>query len=301
MQLPGVGVRRYVPHTSCESALHREPVPLYSESLDIGLLWSAKAACTFAIKWFFFQEGVLAEAEAYAPWPHQYRHQVYCERPGYARSVERIPKLGPRAVKFVRSPFDRAVGGYLSYCIQAARQTSPRYVLTAKSISRHLRGKDYVSAPREVNPQHARMLRAIGRHVGREIGNGNLFSFREYVGFLGTLDLGGGDIHVRRQCHPCEREGALAELSVIHVEQAEEALPRLEDDLGLRRSDLASLQRSRHHSRRFDDAEFVGDKPFGDTLGAPVPASRWFYDEALLDAVRRLYADDVEAYGYESP
>ncbi len=154
-----------------------------------------------------FQEGLLDEAEAYAPWIHQYRQQVYCKRPGYTRSLRSIPELGPRTIKFVRDPFDRTVGAYLAFAQQAYRLASS---------------------------QHEPMLRAIGSHLGRRVGEGDLFSFREFVSFLGSQDLGSANIHVRRQVHPCEIDGELPEMTVVKIEDAQSVMPPLEISLGLK-------------------------------------------------------------------
>lgn len=285
------------PSGRCTDALTREPLPLYSDGLDIALLWNAKAACTFAIKWFFFQDGVLDEAEVYAPWPHQYRQQVYCARPGYRDALARIPELGPRALKVVRDPFERAVSSYLSYCTQADRPmaTAGRPAGAARRLRENLPIGSGASS------QHVPMLKAVGRHLGRAVGDGELFTFREWVGFLATLDLEGADIHVRRQVHPCERDGSLPELTVIRAEDAEVELPRLEEALGLRAADQTRLRRSRHHTLRVDDGHFVADEPFGGALGVAIPTTHWFYDRELVEAVGRLYGEDIETYRYEPP
>lgn len=290
-----------MPDTSseCLASLRREPIPLCSEELGIALLWNAKAACTFAIKWLYWQEGLLEEAQAYAPWPHQYRQYVYCQRPHHAECLGRIPRMGPRVIKVVRNPFDRAVGAYLSYCNQAARRTRTRHDLLARAVVRRVRGRDHLPSPDETDPQHARLLRSIGRQLGREVGNGGLFTFREFVGFLETLEIDTADMHLRSQVHPCERSGALDGISLVRVEEADREIPRLEEELGLRHADLVSLRRSRHHSERTEAASFAADSRFGDTLGTPVPASRWFYDQSLVERVGQLYREDIERYGYE--
>jgi hypothetical protein len=270
MFVPG----RSAPASKCLEALARQPVPLVSDILDVAVLWSAKAGCTFAVKWLFFQEGILEEALGYSPWPHLYRQQVYCARPAYSDKVRRIPALGPRAVKFVRNPFDRAVSSYLSYC-QAAHDRS--------------------------HPGHMPVLASVGWFVGRAVDQGERFTFREWVGFLGTLDLDAADIHVRRQVGPCERLGLLPELRTLRIEESYELLPRLEDELGLRQSNLAGLRQSGHHTRREDVATFAGDTPFGPTRGVTVPGSPAFYDASLLQAVGELYREDIERYGYTGP
>ena len=125
-----------------------------------------------------------------------------------------------------------------------------------------------------------------------------MFSFREFVAFLGDENVRRADIHVRKQVHVCERLGELTGLSVVRIEEARETLKRLEMELRLRRSDIGRLGTSRHHTSRVDVGTFVGDRQFGETAGSVVPASRAFYDAALHAEVYRIYQDDFEAYGY---
>ena len=255
----------------CRKELERAPIPLVSQTLDLAVLWSAKAGCTYAVKWMYFQEGILDEALAYAYWPHQYRQQVYYKRADYSKALRRIPELGPRAIKFVRNPFDRVVSAYLAFCQGAADMN---YLLQTP------------------------ILEDIGRHLGRPVGKGNLFTFREYVSYVGSLDLDKADIHIRRQQHPCERAGELPELTVVRVEDSRELMPGIEDRLGLRRSDHAYLRRSRHHTERLESAAFAGDTRFGVTVGVPVPPTAAFFDDELEALVTDLYRADVETYGY---
>jgi hypothetical protein len=254
--------------------LTSEPLPLFSERNGIALLWSAKAASTFAVKWMYFQEGVLDEAMAYSRWPHHYRRHVWYKRPGHRDLVQSIPELGPRAIKFVRDPYERVVSSYLSYVHQLQRR--PRL-------------------------QHLPMLWSIGWYLRRPIGGRRSFSFREFVGFLGTLDLETANIHVRVQTHPCERLGMLPEMSIVRAEESAEVLPRLEDELGLCRSDARRLGRSGHHSHREVVDAFVGDTVFHEVMTKPVPTSASFYDADLAAAVARLYHEDIARYGYEPP
>ncbi len=262
------------PRNDCLRRLEQPPIPLVSQTLDIAVLWSAKAGCTFAVKWIYFQEGVLDEALDYAYWPHQYRQHVFYKREAYAEALHSIPSLGPRAIKFVRNPFDRAVSAYLAFCQAAANMSFT---------------------------QHPKVLEAIGKHLGRPVGRGELFSFREYVSFLASVDLDVADIHIRRQVHPCEAIEALPDMTVLRVEDSTERLPIVEDQLGLRRSDQRYLRRSQHHTERLTSAAFAGDERFGETVGVPVAPTGAFFDDELVAAVSDLYAIDIESYGYPAP
>jgi hypothetical protein len=90
-------------------------------------------------------------------------------------------------------------------------------------------------------------------------------------------------------------------MRIVRVEESERSLPAIEAELGLRQSDLGSLRRSVHDTVRVPTDRFVGDEPFGETIGVPVPTSPSFYDADLRAVVGRLYAADIERYGYAFP
>ena len=52
------------------------------------------------------------------------------------------------------------------------------------------------------------------------------------------------------------------------------------------------------HPVALDVASLRGDVRFEQVLGVAVPGSASFYDEELRTDVARLYAEDLEAYGY---
>lgn len=280
----------------------------------MAILWNAKAGCTFASKWLWFQEGLLDEALSYSPWPHEYRLQVYCRRPAYPERMGRIPELGSRALKFVRDPFDRTVSAYLSFSNQAYRLGNNRQTSAAEEASlqfrrllRHPRARSLgavASDARQIYVRYRReravVLKAIGRYLGRPVGPGHPFTFREYVGYLGTLDLDRADPHIRRQISWCERLGQLPQLRIVRLEESASELPTIEDELGLRRSDLVRLRASRHHTSRRRSEEFAGDARIERTSDVEVPTTRSFYDDALIGQVADLYAEDFDAYGYPS-
>ena len=300
------------PARACLESLTDRPLPLYSDRLDVAVLWNAKAGCTFAVKWLFYHEGILDEALAYSPWVHEYRQQVYCRRPGYADKVRRIPALGPRAIKFVRNPFDRAVSSYLTFARLASPTTSPplRPILgdtlrSAARFARHPRGRTrgaLLSEGRRVytwfRREHAPVIKAISRHLDRPVGHGEGFTFREFVDALGSLDLDTANPHIKRQIGDCERLGQLPSMTVLRIEESGETLPWLEDELGLGHSDIARLSSSHHHTRRGEADGFVGDIRFDRSWEGPIPRARSFYDDALAAAVERLYGEDIETYGY---
>lgn len=256
----------------CLQSLIREPMPLCSTELKLAVLWSAKAGCTFATKWFFYHSGLLEEAMPDGKgWVHEYRSKVFFKQPGYKKIVEQITLPSMRVVKFVRNPFERAVSSYLGYCQAAHRQAGGA---------------------------HAKVLRGIHGYCGRPITRVQTFTFREFVGFLQSIDLNTCDIHFRIQTSPCERGGILPNLCIIRIEESATVLPGLEDQYGLRRSDLGSLRQSSHHALKSDNPGFFGDTQFIKTRGVDVPKARYFYDDALVADVLKIYKEDIERYSY---
>ena len=96
------------------------PQPIVDLRNKIVLLWSAKkAGSVFAIKWMFKHMGLLLEeALAFHPWIHCYRMKVFCVSDRYKAAVEDFfqSPLSYRVIKFVRSPFKRAVSSH-STCL----------------------------------------------------------------------------------------------------------------------------------------------------------------------------------------
>jgi hypothetical protein len=219
--------------------------------------------------------------------------------------------MGPRAIKFVRNPYDRVVSGYLAFCHQAHHQTSETMLPITEEpweLRRIMRDPKGASGsflrarvPRIygwLRPAHTSVLTAMEKHLGRSVRGAQGFTFREFVQVLGGLDLDGADPHIRRQVSVCEQRGQLPGLTIVRIEESAEVLPAIETELGLPHADLGRLRESGHHTERVDVAGFVGDQAFGTTLGVPVPRSGSFYDAAIATEIARIYREDLDAYGY---
>lgn len=256
---------------ACIASLLTGNPPLYWEPLRLAVFWSPKAGCTFALKWFLAQAGLLEAALRHGDWLHDYRLEVLFQQPGYLERAPYVLAPGWRRVKFVRDPFERAVSAYLAYCEAA-----------------HLGQR----------ARHDEVLSAIEAHLGRPVGEGATFSFREYVAFLESQDLDTCNPHLRRQLTGCERDGILRDLTVIRIEASRQSLPPLETALGLPHADLEAARRSAHHTTRDHSAGFVGDTVFLHAIGVPVPPSACFYDAGLRERVGALYREDLSRYGY---
>jgi hypothetical protein len=114
------------------------------------------------------------------------------------------------------------------------------------------------------------------------------FSFNQFVGYLGTIDLRHSNVHYRTQTH--ELEPQLSPGSVFL--------------LGLPQTDPQQYRISSHHAIRSlgAPAQFIGDQlfEFSDRGQASVPDYRSFYNRDLEQRVYHLYAEDFFRYGFST-
>ena len=245
------------------------PQPIVDLRNKIVLLWSAKAGSVFAIKWMFKHMGLLEEALAFDPWIHCYRMKVFCVSDRYKAAVEDFfqSPLSYRVIKFVRSPFKRAVSSYV-HVLQNAERNSD----------------------------------LVETLVGAE--QKFTFSFDQFVGYLGTIDLRNSDVHYRTQTHQLERELSPGSVFLLNLDHSMESLPRLESYLGLPQTDPQQYRISSHHATRSPGApaQFIGDQlfEFSDRGQASVPDYRSFYNRDLEQRVYHLYAEDFLRYGFST-
>lgn len=242
--------------------LLQHPIPLYSKAHDLALLWSAKAGCTFAVKWFFFQVGRLNEALSYDAWIHNYRDH-FCGAKEYGEEIEGICARETRVVKVVRNPYERAVSSYLM-AVRAGYENE-----------------------------------CLAHFLKRPVNNNEGISFHEFVDYLGTLDLRACDIHHRLQIHSAEEQGFLVVRHLIRLEESFFAIPQCEKEMGLRTSNLAGLRSSEHNTYRKEWIEYWGEVRLYRHLGSRMfPETANFYTDELREKVARLYAIDFDEYGY---
>ncbi|MGH8501278.1 MAG: sulfotransferase family 2 domain-containing protein [Gammaproteobacteria bacterium] len=243
------------------------PPPIIDSRNKLILIWSAKAGCTFAVKWMFLHMGVFEEA---FPRVHKYRVEKLYPSKEHRAAVEDFVGAPDayRAVKFARSPFKRAVSSY----IQAARF-------------------GYEDA-------------GISKFLGRKVDATSRFSFREFLRYLETVDLTKCNIHHQLQAHALERRCMLASTFLVNLDHSLQTLPKLESFLGLAQSDPRRFRESHHHTRKPQDPVngFNGDTLFDifNKAAPEMPEYRSFYDADLEAIVIRLYAQDFLRYGFSA-
>jgi hypothetical protein len=253
------------------------PQPLFSKKHNLALLWSAKAGCTFSVKWFFDKIGFLDVALFYHPWIHRFRTQVFCESVEYKRylknrnTVAELLEGEIKIIKVVCNPFSRVVSSYLA-AIKGITAAQDNYD-TEK----------------------------IRNFLGREVNEKDTFSFREFVAYLESLDISFCNIHWRIQQHKSEKVGLIVPNYIVHLENSYEQLRQIEIELGLNTSNFDELRKSAHHSKRLVELEGCFADEHFTFLDKDVafPPSKNFYDDTLKKAVANLYQVDFESYGYD--
>ena len=253
--------KRALIHEACKGPNH----PLFLEERDVAVLWSAKAGCTFAVKWFFYQRGELEQALDHSSWIHDYRTQVYRMSAAYELGVHRAEYGKFRYLRLVRNPFSRAVSSFL------------HMVRTVGDHGFH---------------------RPFNEFLGRDIEQDAGASFAEFCEFLLSIDVARCDIHYRQQAHPLETRRLIDVDHIIHLENLEQELFPLVKRYRLLPGSVAQLSASHHNTLRSESIEFVGNLPFRRTRQDIYPDYQAFYNDELVEKIRTVYAEDFGRYGY---
>ena len=235
--------------------------PLIHPQKKLCLFFSQKSGCTFATNWFFDQLGILEDARNYSTWVHHYRFDVYYKKQEYLQLITRVLGDEYKRVKLVRSPYSRAVSSF----IHAVK-------------SNYL--KDELSE-------------FLDRPVDREHG----FTFSEWVHFIDTTGVRKCNPHHRQQTERREENGTLDFHAIIRLENSYDEFRRLEQEYGLKASDLDVLSKSEHHRNREPEEGFCGDR-MHTQLDNTFNEYHAYYDDALKHMVAEIYHRDFSNYGY---
>lgn len=261
--------------TSVADPFTFEPQILLNNELKLALLWSAKSACTFSIKWFFNHLNLLDAAQYYHPWIHHYRIQVYYASHGYKKAMKAFKEEPSsfKVVKIVRNPFSRAVSSFFG-------------------IPKRYYFNDYF--PYEIKKIEKFLHRKLPSKYGETL------SFSEFIQYLEQVDISNVDIHWREQLHPLERKG-IVKPKIIKIENSHNELKEFEKSNGLNITDLSKITHSNHHLKRDTmNLEFWGEKRIKYQHNFKYPEYMNFYNESLKNQVFNIYEKDFIAYGYSS-
>ena len=236
--------------------------PLIYPEKKICLYFSAKAGCTLATKWFFYQQDLLKEALAHNAWVHEYRRSIYNKTACYKKELNQVNSKKYVRIKLVRSPYQRAVSSYI-----------------------HAVMNNHINT--EIADFLARPLTAEHR-----------FSFEEFISFLEKTGVHDCNPHNRIQALQEEQQNKLSFSYIIKLENAHAEFKEIEKKLDLKISDFESLAESHHHRIKTPSEEYNGDKIMG-RINKIFFEYATFYNTSLKDRVARLYACDFSQYQYK--
>lgn len=237
-------------------------LPLIDSQDRFILYITAKAGCTFATKWFFEQQGLLDEAIGYSKWIHDYRRQVYYQKPGYMEDLERALYKRVRSIKLVRCPFQRAVSSYL-HCA--------RY-------------KNYHGL--------------ISSFLDRNVDCNNTFTFEEFVEFLSSININTCNPHYRIQTWEHEISNRLNFYRVIKLEDSIEEFKNIEKEMGLIQTNLLQLSTSYHHFKKeVQKGSYCGNFYFNE-MTKSIPHYSCFYNDSTMGKIGQIYDEDFTTYNF---
>ncbi|GCE93080.1 hypothetical protein NIES46_11290 [Arthrospira platensis NIES-46] len=249
-----------------EILFNHEPTPLYNESLNLTLIFSARSACSFAVKWFFYHAGLYQEVESYHRFPHRYRSEVFNKNPEYRKHIREVDGiLNSNIVCLSRNPFSRAVSSYI-------------YALQAKYDNQK-----------------------ISKFLGININKRQTLSFYEFVQYLKSLDIRNCNIHHQLQTHPLIEMGIIKPY-IIKVENLFNDFQEVEKKLGLNPSPLSQISKSLEFHRTPKDSAFKKECYHIQFSGARkqlFPHYKYFYSEELVRDIANIYRADFEIFGYK--
>ncbi|MGI0501183.1 sulfotransferase family 2 domain-containing protein [Limnospira platensis] len=258
--------KKLSPHEIRKIWLRHKPQPLYNKSLNLTLIFCAKSACSFGVKWFFYHAGLYQEVESYHRFPHRYRSEVFTQDPQYKKHIREVDGiLNSNIVCLVRDPFSRAVSSYI-HAIKTGYDD-----------------------------------RAISKFLGRKIGRKNSFCFDEFVQYLKSLDIRNCNIHHRLQAHPLIEMGIIKPY-ILKVENLFNDFQEVEKKLGLNPSPLSQISKSLEFHRTPKDSTFKKECYHIQFSGARkqlFPHYKYFYSEELVRDIANIYRADFEIFGYK--
>ncbi|MBZ0228947.1 MAG: sulfotransferase family 2 domain-containing protein [Bauldia sp.] len=240
-----------------------EPRPLIYPPGGIGLIWSAKSACTTAVLWYLGRAGLLEEALRYHSWPHRYRMDILPNLEAYRHWLQTADLTALRWVRVIRDPQARAVSSY-----------------------RHALRFGYENEK-------------IERRTGLAVAERG-FSFDEFLDYLLKIDVRKCNLHHRQQWYPLEKR--LKRVQVVNVDK-EPLLDTLyafadpgPEARALLASEMARIAKVHHASRTLVEADCSSV-----VFQQPATNGQWPDNEAFLNAgtrakIARIYAKDFSAY-----
>ena len=252
-----------------QNILKAQPRILINADKKLVVFWSAKAGSTFILKWFLFHAGLLEQAKKHSSWIHDYRQTLYHSEK-YLKTLNQ-PLEGWRkfrSLKLVRNPFSRAVSSYIHCLYMIKINIESAILLMTRNRSEKLKEK---------------------------------YSFAEFVERLEEVDIMKCNMHWRSQIHKAEIGKNFKLNFLVKLENAHNRLPKVENRLNLKPSNLSNFSKSIHHNQVKEGSsfEFIGNTPFDDSVRLDTPNYKGFYNKTLKQKIVKIYLKDFDQYHYK--
>ena len=245
----------------------RDPRPLLFGPGRLGIIWSAKSACTTVLFWYLWHCNLLQAARFYGAWPHNFRNRVLYSSETYRAWAAQADATGWSWLRIVRDPFTRAVSSY-----------------------RHALRHGY---------EDAKMARILQRPIDGKDG----YSFEQFLDYLLRIDIATCNLHHRLQFHPVEELVTPSRIVNIGKHDLMACLSEIDATLELPTEPAAALLKAiaeiaeHHHARE----SAVGQDHAATRFTTPEawgewPANRHFLNESTRDKIARIYATDFTRY-----
>jgi hypothetical protein len=236
-------------------------IPLFHPKIPLVLFWSQKSGCTSLSNWFYFQLGLLREAESFGG-VHSYTFNHYVKQDDYKKRLMNQIKM-KECYKLVRNPYRRSVSAFIQFL--------------ATQIDEY---------------------RKINKYLYNDENSDKGVSFKQFIHYIkDTLPGGSIDPHCFPQYFHGEEE--YIKDNYIYLENFKNDILRIEQKYGLKKS-YPSLFVSPHHNshRMIIKGDFSEFKFTRESIIYGLPTYESFYDKEVKELVRSIYYKDFKIYGY---
>jgi len=245
----------------------REPRPLLLGSARLGIIWSAKSACTTVLLWYLWHRNQLQTARAYSDWPHNFRNRVLYSDETYRMWAKQAEAGGWTWLRIIRDPYKRAVSSY-----------------------RHAVINGYED-------------RKMARRLKRPIPEGGGYSFEEFLDYLLRIDVSICNLHHKQQFHPLEERVAPRRIINVDRDDLMQALAAIDAELEKPQEPVETLRAavaeigSTHHARQSSSGRDFSAVALTrqDAVGA-WPAYACFLNDTTREKIAKIYAVDLDRY-----
>lgn len=241
----------------------RNILPLVDFDRKIGLIWTARSACSLSVLWYYAITGQIEDAVNFNPWPHKFRqkklNQIIIEK---AKSSP-LKTQDITWVRVMRDPFKRAISSY-------------------RHFVKHLIEEEKVDALFGIKT--------------RELG----LSFEEFLQYLSTTQIQMCDLHFRQQW--CDAEEFCQKVKIINADRSDLKKSLLgqmvPDQKNLNIFEEREIYINKIHVSKISNIQNLNSKTkiTKQQIADGWPEEKAFDNKYTRALVRKIYAEDYSRF-----